>query len=155
MTDNVNHPAHYRLPNNLQAIDLIEALLTPEEFKGYLKGNILKYNIRADKKGNPEEDRRKAVWYTNYLLDLEADEDTTYEITPKGEALTDIAVAGFDIPLAKNYYVWNNENNQLWLWLTDDGTWRSELTWQEYPTEKVIKWIKADPQNLELRGVDD
>lgn len=155
MTDNVNNPHHYRLPNGLQAIDLIEALLTPEEFKGFLKGNIHKYNIRADKKGNPDEDRKKAVWYTNHLLDIEAEEDTTYEITSKGEALTDIAVAGFDIPLAKNYYVWDNEENQLWLWLTEDGTWRSEQTWQEYPTETVIKWLKNNPQNLELRGVDD
>lgn len=155
MSDNVNYPHHYQLPNGLQAIDLIEALLTPEEFKGFLKGNIHKYNIRADKKGNPEEDRKKAVWYTNYLLELEADEDTTYEITPKGEALTDMAVAGFDIPPAKNYDIWDNENNQRWLWLTKEGTWCSYQTWQEYPTKTVIKWLKESPQNLELRGVDD
>lgn len=155
MSDNVNNPDHYLLPNHLQAIDLIEALLTPEEFKGFLKGNIHKYNIRADKKGNPDEDRKKAVWYTNYLLDLEADEDTTYKITLRGEALAGMAVAGFDIPLAKNYYIWDNKENELWLRLTKDGTWRSEQTWQEYPTKTVIKWLKENPQNLELRGEDD
>ena len=43
-TDNVNHPAHYKV-GGIETIDYIEAKLTPEEFRGYLKGNALKYLI--------------------------------------------------------------------------------------------------------------
>lgn len=44
---------------------------TREEFKGFLKGNILKYSLRAPYKGQ-EEDRRKATWYLDLLYTLEA-----------------------------------------------------------------------------------
>lgn len=155
MSDNVNNPDHYLLPNGLQAIDLIEALLTPEEFKGFLKGNIHKYNLRADKKGNPDEDRRKAVWYTNYLLEIEAEENKTYSLTPKGKALADMAVAGFNIPLSKHVYVWDNMICEYWLELTEEGMWRSEQTGMEYSTEKTLEMMEHDLQNFELRGVDD
>lgn len=40
---------------------------TREEFKGFLKGNILKYSLRAPYKGQEEEDRRKATWYLDLL----------------------------------------------------------------------------------------
>ena len=41
--------------------------MTAEEFKGFLKGLIIKYLIRADKK-NGLEDYEKAQWYLNYLV---------------------------------------------------------------------------------------
>ena len=62
--DNVNHPAHYKV-GGIETIDFIEAKLTPEEFRGYLKGNVLKYLSRAGNKGNYEEDMLKARWYMN------------------------------------------------------------------------------------------
>ena len=44
--DNIN-PSHYkRLPK--ETIERIQDNLTPEEFKGYLKGNILKYLDRYE-----------------------------------------------------------------------------------------------------------
>ena len=42
MTDPVNQPPHYR-QGGIECIDAIAAALTPEEFAGYCKGNILKY----------------------------------------------------------------------------------------------------------------
>jgi hypothetical protein len=62
--DNVNHPAHYKV-GGIETIDFLEAKLTPEEFRGYLRGNILKYLSRAGSKGNYEEDMLKARWYLN------------------------------------------------------------------------------------------
>ena len=44
MTDMVNSPSHYQL-DGFEAIDIIKAALTPEEYRGYLKGNALKYKI--------------------------------------------------------------------------------------------------------------
>ena len=40
--DPVNHPSHY-LSGGLECLDVIESMLTAEEFKGYCKGNAIKY----------------------------------------------------------------------------------------------------------------
>ena len=45
MTDAVNNPSHYN-SGGIECIAAIQAALTPEEFRGYLKGNILKYTWR-------------------------------------------------------------------------------------------------------------
>lgn len=60
--DLVNSPQHYQL-DGLEAIDIIKAILTPEEYRGYLKGNSLKYLIREQRKGNPAQDVAKAKWH--------------------------------------------------------------------------------------------
>ena len=67
MEDLINHPQHYNT-QSLEAIDIISASMTPEEFKGYLKGNILKYLIRYKHKGNPAVDLKKARWYLDKLV---------------------------------------------------------------------------------------
>ena len=64
--DDVNHPAHY-LKGGIETIDFIKAKLTPEEYRGYLKGNILKYVSRANEKGTHHKDIAKAGWYAQRL----------------------------------------------------------------------------------------
>lgn len=67
--DIVNNPSHYELGNTgMEAIDVIEATLTKEQYIGYLRGNILKYQLRANKK-NGNEDLRKADVYSGWLLE--------------------------------------------------------------------------------------
>jgi hypothetical protein len=66
-TDMVNHPPHYTT-GGIETIDYIEAKLTPEEFRGYCKGSVLKYSSRAGKKGDADEDLKKARWYLNRLI---------------------------------------------------------------------------------------
>lgn len=61
--DEVNHPPHY-LVGGIEVIDYIKAKLTPEEFRGYLKGNVIKYISRADHK-NGMIDWGKADWYVD------------------------------------------------------------------------------------------
>ena len=63
MGDMVNNPQHYKLSNGMEVIDIIEEALTPEEFRGYLKGNDLKYIYREPHKGNSEQDVAKSIWY--------------------------------------------------------------------------------------------
>lgn len=58
-TDNVNHPAHYKV-GGIETIDFIEA-----KNLSYHLGNVVKYIARADSKGNREEDLLKARWYLN------------------------------------------------------------------------------------------
>ena len=62
MIDNVNHPAHYQSESGIECIEAIQAALTPEEFRGYCKGNALKYIWRERMKGGSES-LRKAIWY--------------------------------------------------------------------------------------------
>lgn len=66
MTDQVNHPAHYA-GQGIECIQAIEAQLTAEEYRGYLKGNIVKYLWRERQKGNVES-LMKAQWYLNRLI---------------------------------------------------------------------------------------
>jgi len=64
--DPVNRPSHYA-SGDIECIDAIEAQMTPEEFKGYLRGNVVKYVWRFDHKGG-EESLKKALWYLNKLI---------------------------------------------------------------------------------------
>lgn len=72
MTDNVNNPAHYTR-GGIECINAIKAALTPEEFRGYCKGNIIKYIWRERHKGG-DESLQKARWYLNKVLE-DADEN--------------------------------------------------------------------------------
>ena len=70
--DVVNHPSHYT-DGGIECIDAIEAQLTTEEYRGYLKGNIAKYVWRERHKGKTES-LKKAQFYLNRLVLL--DENT-------------------------------------------------------------------------------
>ena len=65
--DPVN-PDHYRR-GDIEAIDAIEASMSPEEFQGYCKGNAFKYLWRYRYKGKPQQDLEKARLYLNRLID--------------------------------------------------------------------------------------
>jgi len=67
--DLVNHPPHYKSENGVECIEAIEAALTPEEFRGYVKGNCIKYLWRERSKGGVES-LKKADWYLSRLLNL-------------------------------------------------------------------------------------
>jgi hypothetical protein len=62
--DMVNSPPHYT-KGGIETIDYIKAKLSPEEYRGYLRGNLLKYASRMGAKG--EDDAGKAAWYAQRL----------------------------------------------------------------------------------------
>lgn len=66
MTDTIFNPKHY-MQGSHECIDEIKAMLTPDEFRGFLKGNIIKYRYRANLK-NGKEDLAKADNYAYYLI---------------------------------------------------------------------------------------
>lgn len=68
MSDNVTHPSHYT-QGKVECIDAIRAALTPEEWRGYCKGNVIKYVWRERHKGGIE-DLRKARWYLDRLIEM-------------------------------------------------------------------------------------
>ena len=70
--DLVNHPSHYT-DGAIECIDAIQAQLTDEEFRGYLKGNIAKYIWREKHKGGTQS-IEKGAWYLNRLIQLDKPE---------------------------------------------------------------------------------
>ena len=66
-SDAVNSPAHYNY-GKVECIEAIEESMTPEAFKGYLKGNTMKYLWRYERKGKQQQDLQKAQWYLNKLM---------------------------------------------------------------------------------------
>ena len=63
--NNVHSPAHYN-QGQTECIDAIEAMLSQEEYIGYLRGNSMKYRWRFRYK-NGFEDLNKADWYERRL----------------------------------------------------------------------------------------
>lgn len=69
--DMVNSPSHYKHNRHgIECIDAIRAALTDEEFRGYVKGNAIKYIWREKYKGHSKQDAEKARWYLDKLIDL-------------------------------------------------------------------------------------
>lgn len=57
MTDNINHPSHYTShPSGVECIQITEHM-------SFNLGNAIKYLWRADEKGAPLDDLKKARWY--------------------------------------------------------------------------------------------
>jgi hypothetical protein len=60
---------HYSV-GGLETIEIMKAKFTPEEFRGYLKGNVVKYIFRYRHKDGLR-DLQKATTYLNWLIDEE------------------------------------------------------------------------------------
>ena len=72
--DMVGAPRHYNT-GNIECIDAIEESMSSVAFKGYLKGNCMKYLWRYDYKGKQVEDLQKAGWYLNKLTEMVTEEN--------------------------------------------------------------------------------
>lgn len=60
--------SHYKdMP--MQPWDVMALVLTPEEYRGFLKGNVIKYSMRAGKKADSD-DAGKAQHYADKLRSL-------------------------------------------------------------------------------------
>ena len=67
MVSTYTTPNHYSGRNGITCDDAIKAALTKEEYRGWCKGNILKYAWREAKKGK-DEDLLKCRNYVNFAL---------------------------------------------------------------------------------------
>lgn len=65
--DTVASPRHYAGDGRIECIDAMESAMPPDQFEGYLRGNILKYTWRYDRK-NGVQDLEKARWYLDKLI---------------------------------------------------------------------------------------
>jgi hypothetical protein len=69
MNDPVN-PSHYK-KGEIEAIDAIKSMLTPEEWRGFLKGTAVAYLWRLGHKDAVEQDARKTQWYVSWLAGVD------------------------------------------------------------------------------------
>ena len=73
--DDVNKPRHYNT-GSIECIDAIEESMSSHAFKGYLKGNCMKYLWRYDYKGKQVEDLQKAGWFLQKLTAMVTEENS-------------------------------------------------------------------------------
>ncbi len=59
----------------VETLDIIKAKLTPEQFRGFLLGNIIKYSCRANYKGSFDRDIEKVRFYGAAIFDTLLPED--------------------------------------------------------------------------------
>lgn len=57
---------HYQVGDK-QPIEIMQDVMTPEEFCGYLRGNVIKYSLRMGHKDSKEIDAKKAAQYSKWL----------------------------------------------------------------------------------------
>lgn len=86
MTDFMT-PQHYVLEDGSDSMDVVAKILGREQFKGFLRGNALKYLIRYEQKDGIK-DLKKALDYIERLVELEeGPENEAYE---SGSYLADL-----------------------------------------------------------------
>ena len=66
LEEDPTNPSHYT-SGGVECIEGIEASLTTEGFRGFCKGNVIKYMWRYEQK-NWLEDLEKAQWYLARLV---------------------------------------------------------------------------------------
>ena len=66
-----NHPERYGGDTEYECIKVLKAWLSEDEYKGFLKGNAIKYLCRLGKKDSNLSELEKAKWYIEKLMESE------------------------------------------------------------------------------------
>lgn len=78
----IHPPVDHYNRGTIQPIDFMESNFTPDEYRGYLKGNIIKYVSRYLLKKSPLDDLGKAKTYLDWLIEFEDKEGKDDKIAP-------------------------------------------------------------------------
>lgn len=73
MSDAIN-PSHYK--GEVECIDAIRSALTPDEWRGFLKGTVMAYAHRLGKKDAVAQDAGKIIWYASWLRGIDPRKNT-------------------------------------------------------------------------------
>lgn len=71
LRDDLDPASRYYDAGGIETIDVIKAKLTPEQLRGYLLGNLIKYSCRMNFKGSAVRDAEKCKYYSQWLAELE------------------------------------------------------------------------------------
>lgn len=132
----------YYASNGLSPIEAMkQGLISQEQYSGFIIGNIIKYVVRAGKKGNPIEDLKKAKDYINFYMDV-------FCMTPEEQAELDKEllrmpdeVSAADIPITVNM---DNDLNP------DEVKEKVEKIFEEVE-EEMMEVPTDDPNIMELK----
>ena len=94
----VNHPSHYKGSKGLEVTEVLENFLSPDELRGFYKGNVIKYVLRSQKK-NGKEDLEKASKYLGWLIEATEEKDlleTIYGPIPEPKEFPEFTVSLFN-----------------------------------------------------------
>lgn len=72
--DSVKHPGHYTA-GKIECIEAIKESMPKDEYRGYLKGQVMKYIWQYQHKGKPLEDLQKAAQYLEWLIEEVTQDD--------------------------------------------------------------------------------
>jgi len=65
--DPIDKPPHYTLGDGIECIDYMKQVLSRDEYIGYLRGCMIKYQHRMNYKDTPQSNASKARWYAQKL----------------------------------------------------------------------------------------
>ena len=71
LREDLDPQSRYYDAGGIETIDVIKAKLTPEQLRGYLLGNLIKYSCRMNFKGSAVRDAEKCKYYAQWLAELE------------------------------------------------------------------------------------
>lgn len=63
----INHPSRYGGDTEYECIKVLKAWLNEDEYRGFLRGNAVKYLCRLGKKDEAVKEIEKAKWYLDKL----------------------------------------------------------------------------------------
>lgn len=69
--EEVSHPERYGGDTTYECIKVLEAWLPAEQYKGFLRGNALKYLCRVGKKDETVQELKKARFYLDKYIEFE------------------------------------------------------------------------------------
>lgn len=67
----IDHPQRYGGDTTYECIKVLQNWMSEDEYKGFLRGNTLKYLCRVGKKDEVVQELKKAAWYLNKLIEFE------------------------------------------------------------------------------------
>lgn len=109
MNDAVNHPSHYT-QGGIECIEAIESALTPDEFVGFLKGQVLKYTWRSGHKDDIVQDTAKGIWYAQRLIKFVEEQKCPLVCVKISEP--EPVYEYYTIQFSEQWEVWAYKNNE-------------------------------------------
>ena len=71
--------SNYYDEGGIETIDIIKAKLTPEQYTGYLLGNVIKYACRLNFKGSQTRDSEKLANYSKWVESASTDDTPCFD----------------------------------------------------------------------------
>ena len=65
----INHPQRYGGDTTYECVKVLKSWMNEDEYRGFLRGNCLKYLCRVGKKDEIVQELEKSKWYLEKLIE--------------------------------------------------------------------------------------